>query len=210
MTFSNISKTPTMKPQKTLLNVIEVIGILLIGFFLAALLFKHAEFQYSNAIALSDIIGFIITILLALYLAHVVEKSREKKHAIVTVLDSMIQSLISECDDIQKVLYANNLNYFQAAAFPKNIHQTCQKIESIIEQSELECPMAKDLLKRLQNRTALRKNLTTITTKKKDELDFFEVESNTCKLGPTRIIKIQNNITDLRNDLFYLRATINL
>lgn len=70
--------------------------------------------------------------------------------------------------------------------------------------------MAKDLLKSLQNRTTLRKNLTTITTKTEDELDFFEVESNTCKLGPNRIGKIQKNITDLRNDLFDLRVNINL
>ena len=147
---------------------------------------------------------------MALYLAHVVEKSREQKHAIVNVLDSMIQSLISECDDIQNSLYANNLNYFQAVAFPKSIHQTCKKIEAIIARAKLECPMAKDLLKSLQNRTTLRKNLTTITTKTEDELDFFEVESNTCKLGPNRIGKIQKNITDLRNDLFDLRVNINL
>ncbi len=196
--------------QKRFRNPIDIIGIFLIAFLIDALIFKHIPFQYQNAIALSDILSFLVTIILALYLAHVVEKSREQKNAIVNVLVNMIQSLISECDDIQKALYANNLNYFQAVAFPKNIYQTCKNIESIIARAELECPMAKDLLKSLQNRTALRKNLTTITPQKPGDLDFLEVHNNICSIGPSRIGKIQKNITDLRHDLYYLWATINL
>ena len=199
-----------MKQKKLHRNALEVIGILLTGFFMATLLFKHAEFQYSNAIALSDIIGFIVTILLALYLAHVVEKSREQKNAIGNVLANMIQSLISECDEIQKALYANNLNYNQAITFTKKLYQTCTRIDNIMDRAEFDCPMAQTTIKKLKNKKALRDNLTTITPQKPDDLDFLEVQNNICSIGPSRIGKIQKNITDLRHDLYYLWATINM
>lgn len=196
--------------QKRFRNAIDIIGILLLAFLIDALIFKHIPFKYQNAIALSDILSFIVTILLALYLAHVVEKSREQKNAIGNVLGNMIQSLISECDDIQKALYTNNLNYYQAAAFPKKLYQTCVRIDNIMERAEFDCHSAKDTIKKLKNKKALRDNLTTITPQKTDIFDFFVVQNNICSIGPNRIGKIQKNITDLRNDLFDLWASINL
>ena len=200
---------PTMK-QKRFRNPIDIIGIFLIAFLIDALIFKHIPFQYQNAIALSDILSFLVTIILALYLAHVVEKSREQKNAIGNVLANMIQSLISECDDIQKALYANNLNYLQAVAFTKKLHQACSKICDIMGQAEFDCDSANATIKKLKNKKALRDNLTTITPQKPDDLDFLEVQNNICSIGPSRIGKIQKNITDLRHDLYYLWATINM
>lgn len=196
--------------QKRFRNAIDIIGIFLLAFLVDALIFKHISFQYQNAIALSDILSFLVTIVLALYLAHVVEKSREQKNAIGNVLANMIQSLISECDEIQKALYANNLNYNRATAFPKTLYRACVTMGNIMERAELDCPMAQTTIKKLKNKKALRDNLTTITPQKTDALNFLEVQGNICSIGPNRIGKIQKNITDLRNDLFDLWVSINL
>ena len=185
--------------------------IVCIASFLFGLLLRciFCDMQFDRTVPLSDIAGYFITIVLALYLAHVVEKNREDKKAIISVISDMIRSLIVECEEIQHNIYNNNLNYLQAVAFPKKLSTTGKQISVIIERAHLNCKKpCKDII---SHPGSLRKALTDIT---KPEQPFSEdsltVSENICTIGSCRIGKIQKELDVVKKDLFNLSVDINL
>ena len=62
--------------------LVYFILIVVIAFLFNALILNNFNFQYTFEISLTEIIGLFLTIILALYIAHVVEAGREQKKAI--------------------------------------------------------------------------------------------------------------------------------
>mgnify|MGYP002517634263 CR=1 FL=1 len=72
-----------MKKRNNIYTIlVEGVLIVVIAFLLNALILNNFDFQYKFEISLTEIIGLLLTIILALYLAHVVEAGREQKKAI--------------------------------------------------------------------------------------------------------------------------------
>ena len=196
-----------MKPKSKLPHNI-IVGI--VAFFFGMFLRRIFDcIQLDRTVSLSDMIGYCITIFLALYLAHVVEKNREDKKAIISVISDMIRSLIVECDEIQHNIYNNNLNYLQAVAFPKKISTTSNQIFFIIKRAHLDCKNTGKGI--IFNPVNLRKALTDIT---QPNLPFSEdsltVSENICTIGSARIGKIQKELGVVKRALFNLSVDINL
>lgn len=202
----DISKMHRMRPKGKLIYLI--VGI--ISFFCGLLLRCIFDgIRFDSTIQLSDIAGHCTTIVLALYLAHVVEKNREDKKAIISVISDMIRSLIVECDEIQHNIYNDNLNYLQAVAFPKKLSTTCNQIFFIIKRAHLDCKNTGKGI--IFNPVNLRKALTDITQQNRHiSEDSLTVSGNICTIGSARIGKIQKELDAVKRDLFNLSVDINL
>ncbi len=174
------------------------------------MIFKDFGVKYDWCIPLVDIIGFFITIGLALYIAHVVEAGREHKKSIETILANMIQSLLAECDEVQHITYENRLNYLQAIAFPTNIYKTCANMSAMMERFSFSCQEANRLIDKLKKIAPLKKLLTDIEYKADNSENYLMVSDNICDISPARIGKIQSKVTDIKRDLYSLWAEINL
>ncbi|MCH5329339.1 MAG: hypothetical protein J1E04_00130 [Alistipes sp.] len=192
-------------------TILSIIFVLIIALLLDAFILKDFHFEYEGKISITDIIGLFVTIVLALYIAHVVEEGREKEKAIESIIGDMIQSLLAECDEIQHAVYENHLNYSQASSFSKKIYQTCLNISNIMQRANFVCCEADRLIKKLSSVSPLNKLLTTIMDKSEDPLDYLEVSNSIiCDISPVRVSKIQKKIAYIKRDLYSLWAEINL
>lgn len=191
-------------------NILLIIFIFIIALMFDALILKDFHFEYESKISLTDIIGLIVTIVLALYIAHVVEAGREHKKNIETILGSVIQSLLTECDEVQHATYENHLNYLQAIAFPTNIYRSCTNMLAMMDKFNFSCPEANRLIAKLKRNTTLKKLLTEITYMADDPDNYLMVSDNICDISPSRIGKIQGKVADIKRDLYSLWAEINL
>lgn len=192
-------------------NLLSIIFVFNIALVLDAFILKDFHFEYEGKISITDIIGLIVTIVLALYIAHVVEEGREKEKAIESIIGDMIQSLLAECDEIQHAVYENHLSYSQASSFSKKIYQTCLNISNIMQRANFVCYEADRLIKKLSSVSPLNRILTTITDRSEDPLDYLEVSNSIiCDISPVRVCKIQKKIANIKKDLYSLWAEINL
>lgn len=165
-----------------------------------------SDFLYS----FTELLGLGITIVLALYIAHVVEAGREQKQAIGAILGGMIQSLLAECDEIQHSVYDNRLNYLQAVAFPKKVYQSCRNLENVMNKVGLTCQEATHLLTKLSHISTIKKLLSEITYRADNPDDYLEVTNNICNIAPARVGKIQRKQLMLKKDLYALWVEISL
>ncbi len=201
-----------MRKQNNVYSIIiQILLIVIVAFLLDALILKDFNYTYDFCISITELLGLGITIVLALYIAHVVEAGREQKQAVGAILGGMIQSLLAECDEIQHHVYDNRLNYLQAVAFPKKVYQFCRNLENVMNRVGLTCQETTRLLTKLSHISLLKKLLSEITYRADNPDDYLEVTGNIiCNIAPARVGKIQRKIADVKKDLYTLWVEISL
>lgn len=190
---------------------IQVIFIIIVSLMLNALILNHLDIQFDYEIPIIDILGFLVTICLALYIAHIVEAGREKKQSINEIIISIITSHIKECDDIQRAIYANNLTYAQASSFQKKTYLLCMNIKAIIERANCDCIEVLNTLSSVSNCRAIGKLLTDIKYEVDYPKDYLEVsEGMICKISPARRGKILMNLEKVKQNLYKIWVEMSL
>ena len=203
MILWNICKLLTMKIKNNLHSaLVYFILIVVIAFLFNALILNNFNFQYTFEISLTEIIGLFLTIILALYIAHVVEAGREQKKAIESIVCNIIQSLLSECDEIQQNVYKNNLCYLQAIAFSKRVYLSIQDIGDIIQKAGVINNEVERLLKKLSQISSLKKVLSEIVYRANNPDKYMEVKNNICDISPFRAGQIQTKLASIKKDLY--------
>lgn len=190
---------------------IQVIFVVIVSLMLNVLICNHLDIQFDYEIPIIDLLGFIVTICLALYIAHIVEAGREKKQNINEIVISIITSHIKECDDIQRAIYANNLTYAQASSFQKKTYLLCTNIKAIIQRANCDCAEVLNALNSVSNNRALGKLLTDIKYEKDSPKDYLEVsEGMICKISPARRGKILTNLEKVKQSLYRIWVDMSL
>lgn len=191
-------------------NIFYILQVIVVAILFDVLILKDVNLIYENSVSFSEILGFLITIIVALYIAHVVEEGREHKKAIEIVLGDMIRSLISECDEIQSAAYENRLNYLQVASFPKKIYLFRKDILNIMQKANLVSHDVDLILNKFSRMPSMSKILNEITYKTNDSENYLEVIDNVCDISPARIGKIQKQLAMVKKNLYTLWVVINL
>lgn len=201
-----------MRNSNTLENIIQCLSIIIIAFFFDAFIFKDLNITYDCRIPIVDIIGFFITICLALYIAHVVEKNREKHKADTEIVVDIVQSLTKECELVSYRIYENNLGYIQASALSKRITMQINNLKKIMRRLGVESEGINKTLNSIsQSNRSLPKLLTEIIYQQDDPYNYLEVEDDLItKIAPARISRIQKSLDNLKGKLYALRIEINL
>ena len=192
---------------------IQLLLIVVVALLFDVLIFKNLNIKYDFNVPLIDILGFIITICIALYIAHIVEAGRERKQNINDIIISIISSQIQECDDIQRAIYLNNLTYAQACSFQKKIFLSCKNIENIIKRANCNCL---DLevgrcLSKISGERTLNKLLTDIKYQNDSPDNYLEVSDGMiCKISPARKVKIIAKLDNVKQELYKVWVEISL
>lgn len=211
MILWNICKRQTMKKRNNIYTIlVEGVLIVVIAFLLNALILNNFDFQYKFEISLTEIIGLLLTIILALYLAHVVEAGREQKKAIESIICNIIQSLLSECDEIQQNVYKNNLCYLQAIAFSKKVFLSSKDIRDVMQKAGVANNEADRLLRKLSQVSQLKKVLSDIVYRDNDPNKYMEVKDNMCDISPFRAGQIQTKLSSVKKDLYNIWLGISM
>lgn len=198
-----------MKKKNNIYSIfVYFILIIVVAFLFNALILNSFDFEYTFEISLTEIIGLLLTAVLALYIAHVVEDSREKKKAVETIISNMIQSLLSECDEIQHSVYNNNLSYLQATAFSKRVRMSCQNIGNIMQKANIVNNEADRILQRLSRVSPLNRVLSEIIYQVDNPNDYMEVNNNMCNISTPRAGKIQDKLANVKKDLYCIWTEI--
>lgn len=172
-----------------------------------ALFLRSLDLNFHYDIQLTEIIGVVVTIILALYLAQVVEEHREKKKAKTEILSSILGGLFSDVDSLSNQIYESRLPYARLSTFTKMASKKVQSIVDVINALEIENTEINDSVSSIQKRLQyMRPVLSEIKAKKeekkKSEGDYMVVDEGVVKeIGDKRISRIQSNLSDLRKQL---------
>lgn len=201
-----------MRSCNALTDIIQCLSIIILTFFFDAFIFKDLNITYDWNIPIIDIIGFIITICLALYIAHVVERGREKHKADTEILIDIVRSLTKECELVSYRIYENNLGYIQASALSKRITTQISNLKGILQRLSVESEGINNTLNSISHSNRmLPKLLTEIVYQENDPNNYLEVEDDLItKIAPARVGRIQKALDNLRGKLYALRIEINL
>lgn len=201
-----------MRSCNALTDIIQCLSIIILAFFFDAFIFKDLNITYDWNIPIIDIIGFIITICLALYIAHVVERGREKHKADTEILIDIVRSLTKECELVSYRIYENNLGYIQASALSKRITTQISNLKGILQRLSVESEGINNTLNSISHSNRmLPKLLTEIVYQENDPNNYLEVEDDLItKIAPARVGRIQKALVILRGKLYALRIEINL
>ena len=201
-----------MRSCNALTDIIQCLSIIILAFFFDAFIFKDLNITYDWNIPIIDIIGFIITLCLALYIAHVVERGREKHKADTEILIDIVRSLTKECELVSYRIYENNLGYIQASALSKRITTQISNLKGILQRLSVESEGINNTLNSISHSNRmLPKLLTEIVYQENDPNNYLEVEDDLItKIAPARVGRIQKALDNLRGKLYALRIEINL
>lgn len=168
-----------------------------------ALFLRQFNLDFHYDIQLTEIIGVVVTIILALYLAHVVEEHREQKKAKTEILSSILGGLLSDVDSLSNQIFEPRLQYARLSTFTKKALEKVQNIEEVINALGIVNAEINKSISAIQNKLQyMRPVLSDIKDKKKSKDDYMVVVEGVVKeIGDKRISGIQANLSDLRKQL---------
>lgn len=213
MTISETTlKTPVMRINNNGWTkwAICVLSLICLAFLFDGLILRQFRLDFHYDIQLVDIIGVLVTIVLALYLAHVVEANRERKKANSELLISIIQGLLSDIDSLSNQLYDAHLSYARLVSFSKQVLTKIQSITGVLQSIGIEDAKISDQITTITGKIRyLRPILTGIKGKEEAHEDYMVVEdSYVTEIADKRIARIQSNLSDLRKQLYPLWLSI--
>lgn len=185
---------------------INCLLVVCLAIIIDGLVLRQFKLEFHYDIQLVDIIGLIVTVVLALYLAHVVEANRERKKANSELLISIIQGLLSDIDSLSNRLYDPNLPYVRLASFSRQVSSRIQSISDVIRSIGVEDAKIADQISSITAKLRyMRPFLTGIKGKEEAPEDYLVVENNVVtEIAANRIARIQSNLSGLRKLLYPL------
>lgn len=174
------------------------------------LLLRQFDLKFHYDIQLTEVIGVIVTILLALYLAHVVEEHREQKKAKTEVLTSILGGLLADVDSLSNQVFDSQLPYARLSTFTKMASKKVQSIKEVIESLAIDNPDINSSISSINSKLKYMRPVLSDTKEKIEGVEDYMVVSDgiVIELAEKRISKIQSNLSSLRKLLYSIWLTI--
>ena len=184
--------------------------VICLAFVFDGLFLRQFNLDFHYDIQLTEVIGVIVTIVLALYLAHVVEEHREQKKAKTEILTSILGGLLADVDSLSNQIFDSQLPYARLSTFTKMASTKLQSLEEVITSLEIENTDINASVSAIKNKLQyLRPILSSTKEKTVGEDDYLVVsEGIVNELAERRISKIQSNLSSLRKLLYSVWLTI--
>jgi len=184
--------------------------VICLAFVFDSLFLRQFNLDFHYDIQLMEVIGVIVTIVLALYLAHVVEEHREQKKAKTEILTSILGGLLADVDSLSNQIFDSQLPYARLSTFTKMASTKLQSLEEVITSLELENTDINASVSAIKNKLQyMRPILSSTKEKTVGEDDYLVVsEGIVNELAERRISKIQSNLSSLRKLLYSVWLTI--
>lgn len=178
--------------------------IICLAFVLDGLVLRQFNLVFHYDIQLADIIGVIVTIILALYIAHVVEEHREQKKAKTEILVSILGGLLSDVDSLSNQIYDPQLPYTRLSTFTKMASKRIQSISEVIESLGIDDEGIETSISCIWNKLKYMRPVLSSIKEKSESIDDYLVVSDgfVKELADKRVSKIQSNLSDLRRLLY--------
>lgn len=144
-----------------------------------AIFLRGLDLKFSNEISVEGIFSVLVTILLALYVAHVVEAGREQKQSQNNLLEHIWQTSYDSTKDLAEKLELSKCNYLYMTAWPKRMTSFLDNAKKILEdKGSLSEEISSQLQKISEDNKTLRGIITTISPKKQSADNYLEVKKN--------------------------------
>lgn len=189
---------------------IKTILLLCLAFVFDGLFLRQFSIKFHYDVQLTEIIGIVVTIILALYLAHVVEEYREQKKARTEILTSILEGIISDVDSLSNQIYDSQLPYARLSTFTKMTSIKIQSIVDVIKSLGIDNADINTSLSAIMNKLHyMRPILSSTRDKEENREDYLVVSEGMVKdLSEKRLSKIQFNLSALRKQLYNIWLTI--
>ena len=181
-----------------------------VAFLIDGLFIRQFNLEFHYDIQLTEVIGVIVTIILALYIAHVVEEHREQKKAKTDILVSLLEGLLSDVDSLSNQIFDPQLPYSRLSTFTKMASAKVQSISEVIESLGIDDLGITASITTIRNKLkSMRPVLSGIKEKTPDADDYLVVsEGIVTDLADKRIAKMQAGLTELRKQFYGVWLTI--
>lgn len=178
--------------------------VVCLAFVIDGLIFRQFNLEFHYDIQLTDIIGILVTIILALYLAYVVEEHRERKKAKTEILVSILGGLLSDVDALSNQIYDPSLPYNRLSTFTKMASTKIKSVLDVIQSLGIDDSGIKTAISSIRNKLKnMRPVLSEIIEKENNSDDYMVVSDGVVKeLADKRIAKIQSGLAALRKQLY--------
>ena len=185
--------------------LVVCLAIVLDGLFL-----RQFNLTFHYDIQLTEIIEVIVTILLALYLAHVVEEHREQKKAKTEILTSILSGLLADVDSLSNQIFDSQLPYARLSTFTKRASNKIESIADVAQSLGLDNSDINSSISSIKNKLRyMRPILSGTKAKTKGEEDYLVVSDGlVIEMAEKRISNIQSNLSSLRKQLYEVWLTI--
>lgn len=181
-----------------------------LAFVFDGLFLRQFNLVFHYDIQLTEVIGVIVTIVLALYLAHVVEEHREQKKAKTEILTSILDGLLADVDSLSNQIFDSQLPYARLSTFTKMASTKVQSIEEVITSLGIANADINSSISAIKSKIHYMRPILSSTNEKAEEVDDYMLVSEgiVIKLAEKRISKMQSNLSSLRKLLYSVWLTI--
>lgn len=166
--------------KETLYNIIVHLMVLVLSAFLVdAIFFRDINIKFAEEISIEGIFSVLVTIILALYVAHVVEEGREQKQTQNSLLEHIWQCALDSTKDVSDKLELKKFSYLYMIAWPKKMIAYVEKATKIIQNKKgMSEVTSSELASLKEDILSLRNTITSIQPKKTSPDDYLEVKNN--------------------------------
>lgn len=184
--------------------------VVCLAFVFDGLFLRQFNLEFHYDIQLTEVLGVIVTILLALYLAHVVEEHREQKKAKTEILTSILGGLLADVDSLSNQIFDSQLPYARLSTFTKMASTKVQSIEEVITSLDIDNADINSSISAIKHKLQYMRPILSGTKEKAQGVDDYMVVSEgiVIELAEKRISKIQSNLSSLRKLLYSVWLTI--
>ena len=177
--------------------------LILFALHVDAIFFRGLSLRFNEEISIEGIFSLVVTVLLALYVAHVVEEGREQKQSQNSLLEHIWQASYDSTKDIAEKLELKKTNYLYMTAWPKRMTALLSNAKKIIqEKDQLTDELADHLQRVIDEIKELRELVTTIKSKRQWPDDYLEINNNQISaISPERQKRAMLIVSQLQADI---------
>lgn len=165
-------------------------------------------FKVDERVNLVDIFSIIITLIIAYFIAKVIEKEKEDDRAEKNLIISKLTCSSNTIDDLSDQINKKEILYIDATSKIKkiNLDITCAfnglKISTVTLENDERVEINKKIKK-------IKDLITDTPLSNQNKNESIKVENGVIKISNARAIEIESELGKLKNEIFLLQMKIN-
>lgn len=197
----------TRRDRKIYAILTQVVVVFLVAIFIEAILIRHIGLQFNADVTIVDILSLIVTMLMALYIAYVVDEQRSIKQTINNECEFHLRKLAEKSSDLFEKMRSPCPDCFYLNAWPKQMNSHIEIIGKILKKEGYEdTSLLNDIKEDIKE---LRVLTTTTVSKREAPDDYFVIRDNQLiDIAPERESRIIEHICSLQSSVYQLRSLI--
>lgn len=197
----------TQRDRKIYIILTQIVVVILCAVFIEAIFIRPLALKFNAEVSIVEILSLIATVVMALYIAYVVDEQRSRKQTINNECEFHLRKLTDKASDLFEKMRSPCPDCFYLNAWPKQMNAHISIIGKILEKEGFEDTSLLDEIK--EDIQELRVLTTTSASKREAPDDYFVMRDNQLiDIAPERQSRIIEHICSLQNSVYQLKSLL--